>query len=128
MTHLLPAPKHHSLKLRLWLFALAVSMLASLFLGQIHAVKHNRSGAGYPSVAAPEALQDHGFFKQLFSNHLEGAECRLYDQLGDGHALPVVVAMFIPVVLPSALVAGFASEALARWAALFDARGPPLTF
>ena len=127
MPHLLPAPKHHSRELRLWVFALAVCMLASLFLGQIHAVKHHRLGAGYPSAAAPKALQDQGFFKPLFSKHLEGAECRLYDQLSDGHALPVVVAMFIPVVLPSALVATFACEALARWAALFDARGPPLT-
>jgi hypothetical protein len=42
--------------------------------------------------------------------------------------MPAVALMALPVVLPSFAVAIFAGEALARWAALFDARGPPLTF
>ena len=127
MTHLLPTPKRHSGKLRLWVFALVVSMLLAVFLGQLHASKHNGLGGGHQAAAAHDAAHDHGFFEQLFSNHVEGVDCRLYDQLVDGDAPPLVAAVFIPVVLPSVLVAIFAGEALARWAALFDARGPPLT-
>jgi ABC-type Fe3+-siderophore transport system permease subunit len=139
MTRLLLAPKPHSCVLRLWVFALALCMLVSVFLGQLHASKHHVGhgglGGGAQAAAARaaaheaahEAAHDHGFFEHLFSNHSEGADCRLYDQLSDGHTPPAVAAMFVPVVLPSVLVAIFAGAALARWAALFDARGPPLT-
>ncbi len=41
--------------------------------------------------------------------------------------MPAVALLSLPMALPSLLVAIFQGEALARWAALFDARGPPLT-
>jgi hypothetical protein len=82
-------------------------------------------------MAAQEAFKTHhnsDFLKQLFSSHGSGTDCRLYDQLGNSDALPAVALMQLPAVLPSLPVAIFAGEVLARCAALFDARGPPLTF
>ena len=63
----------------------------------------------------------------LFSSHHGANDCRLYDQASHGSLVPPVVALALPVVLPPLAVAIFQGQALARWAALFDARGPPLT-
>jgi len=122
-------------RLRLWVrllaSALAMVVLLSQSLGQLHAIKHGSLAPAPHVIAAQEAsknqLED-GFLEQLFSSHSSSTDCRLYDQLRDSHALPTVASMLSPTVLPSLLVAIFAGEVLARWAALFEARGPPLTF
>ena len=144
LTHPLPLPKLNIRIQQLWVLALVFTLISALifsvFLGQLHAVKH----AGFLGAAHAESMhtpqhdkehvnphgnsKDHGFYEQLFSNHSTDTDCRLYDQLSDGHAMPVVAVALLPGVLPSPVVASFAGEALARWAALFDARGPPLTF
>jgi hypothetical protein len=51
----------------------------------------------------------------------------LYDQLSGGHALPGLPPLLLPISLPTASFHFFLGEALARWVALFDARGPPAT-
>lgn len=62
----------------------------------------------------------------LFGGHDDGdLQCRLYDQLAHGSALPSVALLVLPVVLPTAVFDFMQGEALARWVLLFDARGPP---
>ena len=134
MTTLQPLPQTQS-RLRLWVrllvSGLVIALLLSQSLGQLHAIKHGglagtqHAGSGHGSH---KAHHDGGFLEQLFSSHSSSTDCRLYDQLSDRPAMPAVALMALPVVLPSLLVAAFQGEALARWAALFDARGPPLTF
>lgn len=75
--------------------------------------------------AAPSAAK--GGLALLFSSHSSDSDCRLYDQASHGAAAPQVACLALPVLTPSLAVARFQGEALARWAALFDARGPPLT-
>ncbi len=134
MTCLLPppiAPSRFRLWVRLLVSVLALALVLSQSLGQLHAIKHGRLAAAPHVMGTQEACKTHhsnGFLEQLFSSHNSSTDCRLYDQFSDGHAMPVVALMLLPVVLPSLLVATFQGEALARWAALFDARGPPLTF
>ena len=120
--------------LRLWAKLLGAGLLVALLLsqslGQLHIVKHGGSvGAHQASAAhATHGTQSAaGFFDALFSSHSTSSDCRLYDQLSGGVAMPAVAHLMVPVVLPSFVVAIFQGEALARWAALFDARGPPLT-
>ena len=134
MISLSPSPVTQS-RLRLWVrllvSALALALLLSQSLGQLHAIKHGRLAQIPHATAAYAAHESHrggGFLEQLFSSHSRSTDCRLYDQLRDNHALPAVAFIVLPVVLPSLLVVIFQGEALARWAALFDARGPPLTF
>jgi hypothetical protein len=62
----------------------------------------------------------------LFGDHTD-AECRLYDQLSHGSGALGVPTLVLPVLLPSATFAYLQGEAIARWVALFDARGPPST-
>ncbi len=134
--------------LQLWVFWLVLSVMLAQILGQLHAVKHVIQPYGQVSavhgVGAHEAHvahdqhdghhaghhvepYDEGLLDALFVSHGSASDCRLYDHLCDGKAMPSVVAAVLPIVLPSQQVAIFAGDALARWAALFDARGPPLT-
>jgi len=125
------APSRFRLWVRFLLSVLAFALVLSQSLGQLHAIKHGSLASAAHVMAAQQAAKSHhdgGFLKQLFSSHGSSTDCRLYDQLGNGYALPAVALMPLPAMLPLLPVAIFAGEALARWAALFDARGPPLTF
>ena len=120
----------------LWMGYLAGALLLVQTLGFMHGVAHAK-----PHDAVHERhllIHDHAdhaghahridtWFESLFSSHDRGADCRLFDQASDGSAAPALAQSCLPRVPPSVVVAIFQGEALARWAALFDARGPPLT-
>lgn len=118
-----------------WLFWLVLwvmgsSLLLSQSLGHLHSVKHGGQATGVYAAAQQATQGNHhpdGFLDQLFSSHGSASDCRLYDHLSGGQAMPLILAAPLPIVLPSLVVAIFAGDALACWAALFDARGPPLT-
>lgn len=106
-------------------------------LGLIHTITHGSSGSSLHSSdhhhdhdhehAEVEPTESSHFLAALFSSHQEVSDCRIYDQASHGGALSTAMPSALPVVLPPFTVAIFQGEALARWAALFDARGPPLT-
>jgi hypothetical protein len=113
---------------------LAVALLLAQTLGMLHGVVHNSASDQthahshtHAGDHADGAAHEEGVFEMLFAVHDGENDCRLYDQASQGGMLPLVVALALPVVLPPFEVAIFEGEALARWAALFDARGPPLT-
>ncbi|MBT2337003.1 hypothetical protein J7E49_24250 [Variovorax paradoxus] len=92
-------------------------------LAQAHATAHAVAQAIHPKGAIEHAAHGIG---DLFGNHSD-AECRLYDQLSHGSGALGVPMVVLPVLLPSATFAYLQGEAIARWVALFDARGPPST-
>ena len=119
---------------------LACALLLSQTLGFMHGVVHAPIRGSYTAATAagssvqnalPSASElgepSGKWVDNLFSSHHGDNDCRLFDQASHGSAAPQVVALALPVVLPSLAVVIFQGEALARWAALFDARGPPLT-
>jgi hypothetical protein len=81
----------------------------------------------HASDADPDADHDAGLLASLFSSHDGDPDCRLFDQASHGHAAPALAPLVLPMMLSSLLVAISQGEAIARWAALFEARGPPLT-
>ncbi len=101
-------------------------------LGLVHGVVHT-PGLSQATAQGPTqvtATHTHksllGSVAALFTDHHEGdAQCRLYDQLSHGPAAVSVPMIVLPLVLPTATFDFFAGEALARWVALFQARGPP---
>ncbi len=127
-----------------WLWVLPLLLCAMQMLGQWHAVLHGPISA-IGLTAGPEAHHhhrphalsasadtawahehDHGHgIGRLFGDHPHDADCRLYDQLCQADDMPAAAAHSLPVVPPTALQAWWSGEALLRWAALFDARGPP---
>ena len=126
-------------------------LLLSQTLGQLHAVQHGSPARAGHAVAAVhnhspfeldgaqvghgadgahdahQAHHDDDVEERFFPLHSSNADCRLYDQASLSDAMPGAVAAAIPPQVPSFLVAIFQGKAIARWAALFDARGPPVT-
>ncbi|MFM9926649.1 hypothetical protein VLK31_26940 [Variovorax sp. H27-G14] len=107
--------------------ALAFALWIAGTLGVMHRSLHVPGLAQAQAQAQPQGVVHkhaaHGL-ESLFGEHTD-AECRLYDQLGDGSATPSVPLVVLPMLLPAATFAFLEGEAIARWVALFDARGPP---
>ncbi|RST55332.1 hypothetical protein [Variovorax sp. MHTC-1] len=119
----------HPIRARTVLCVLALALWFATTLGLVHRTIHSPIAApahmhSVESVHAGEA--DHGShgLAALFDDHSD-ADCRLYDQLSHGPAALCVPALLLPVMLPAATFAFLEGEVLARWVALFDARGPP---
>ena len=104
----------------------------------MHAVVHGASQGGTPAPHVQAPVHDHvhgldapvgtGWLASLFSSHRDGdPDCRLFDQASHGSVLPAMAVLSLPMALSSLVDDSSRGEALARWAALFDARGPPLT-
>ena len=80
------------------------------------------------AVAAPPAMASiSGVMRStsaLFAAHDDDSSCRLYDAVGHD-AAPVHTAQVLPLAVPAFLLAQLQGDCLLRFAALFDARGPP---
>ncbi|MGF6525985.1 hypothetical protein ABID77_001262 [Variovorax sp. PvP013] len=116
--------------------ALAVALWVASTLGFMHRVVHApdaRPAVLNPGATASRAdsLESHVHagvgVAALFGHHGSEDDCRLYDQLAGGFAVPSVPIVTLPIALPTARFHFFLGEAIARWVALFDARGPPAT-
>ncbi|TFZ00150.1 hypothetical protein [Ramlibacter humi] len=106
--------------------ALIVLLLPVLLLAQLIGLLHGIAHAplAHPvSVAAP-AAESKPPLAGLFQAHDDGT-CRLFDQLSHGDAAPCVPVVLPALLPPTVVVRALHGLALARWAALFDARGPP---
>lgn len=122
-----------------WL--LAAALLLAQLLGLMHGVVHGpqahlhahvhaHQDSHHPEHAAPahaEERDEGGWLASLFSSHDGDSDCRLFDQASHGQAAPTLPMLSLPLVLSSLAFDISRGEALARWAALFDARGPPPT-
>ena len=112
----------------LWLVLFA--LIAAQTLGLMHRVFHHAGADVAATFVAERAIQQadasqpRGWLASLFSSH-EDSSCPLYDQLGQGGMITVPPAVPLPLVPSAFVLLWFQGEVLARWAALFDARGPP---
>nr|WP_235510086.1 hypothetical protein [Variovorax sp. Root473] len=108
--------------------ALAFALWFAGTMGLMHRSVHV-PGLSSAAAAATKAEHRHDTghtLASLFGVH-DDADCRLYDQLAHGTGVPGVPLVVLPMLLPSATFAFLQGEAIARWVALFDARGPPST-
>lgn len=98
---------------------LLLALAGAQALALMHAVLHAQPAAHGPAAAAP--LQD------LFALHDDETDCRLYDGVSaQPFACPPPAAL--PQAAPSLLVLRvLQGDFVARRAALFEARGPPLS-
>ncbi|OUM03365.1 hypothetical protein [Variovorax sp. JS1663] len=114
---------------RALLCVLAFALWLATTLGLMHRTLHGHALLHAPAAVAGQGEAGdagHGL-SALFGGHGSDADCRLYDQLSHGPAALCVPALMLPVQLPAATFLFLEGEALARWVALFDARGPPAT-
>jgi hypothetical protein len=112
----------------LWLVLFA--LVAAQTLGLMHRAFHH-AGADYPVLRVAQhtaqqgkAVEAQSWLGALFSSH-DDSSCPLYDQLGQGGMIPMPPAIALPLAPTAFVLQWFQGEVLARWAALFDARGPP---
>jgi hypothetical protein len=115
-----------------WMWLLAFALVAAQALGFMHRLVHSPQAAAAHEVAAHQAGgdgndhgQDNRWVAGLFSGHdSEGSTCRLFDALSHDIA-PAIAITALPALLLPIFLQWAQGEALVRWAALFDARGPP---
>lgn len=107
-------------------------LIAALLFAQMLGFAHRALHAPAPPAdataqqAPAPTFGSAGSVASLFGGHEKGTgDCRLYDQLGHGDVMPMAFAMALPSAIPAFRLHFSLGEALARWAAPFDARGPP---
>jgi hypothetical protein len=135
-----PASKQRTSRARLalgWLLIAALLAVQSFTL--LHRVAHPPGLGNHAAHLGHAAHDDHhdhsshldsreqGWLQALFSNHTEASDCRLLDALGASDGAPTSLPCALPMVLSAAQLTFYAGQALARWAALYQARGPPLS-
>lgn len=112
---------------------LALALLLAPMLGLMHGLVHG-AGGDRPAVHlhiaevaghAHQHRHDPGWLADLFSAHADDSDCRVFDQLSHSDVLPALPLLALPMVLSSFVFHFLEGEILARWAALFEARGPP---
>lgn len=114
---------------------LALALLLAPLLGLMHSVVHSGGTAVHAANAhahdddshAHEHADGHGWLADLFSVHADDSDCRVYDQLCHSDVIAAPPALVLPIALSSFVFHVLEAEHLARRAALFEARGPPLT-
>ena len=122
--------------MRRWLLALLVlAMVAMQTLGAMHAVVHGLGNGEMPASLQSHALQGkpqdvhvvhaHSTLLDLFTGHGSAVDCQLFDQVSHDYGLAKAVMALAAAPVPVFLYQYFQGEAVARWATLFDARGPP---
>ena len=109
---------------------LALVLLLAPMLGLMHGLVHGVDGA-HPTAQVQQLEADgqthhHGWLDDLFSAHSNASDCRVFDQLSHSDVVPALPLLALPMVLSSFVFHLLEGEVLARWAALFEARGPPL--
>lgn len=117
------------------LYLLMLALVGAQALGFMHAVLHTQHGSGdahaavhaaHAPAAGAEAAHHHaGWLQDLFALHDDQTDCRIYDGMG-AQPFACTAAVALPQVAPSqAFLQLLLGDFVARWAALFDARGPP---
>ncbi|RYX88489.1 MAG: hypothetical protein EOO28_36015 [Comamonadaceae bacterium] len=114
-----------------------LALLVAQSLGFVHRVVHHmpaplaaasqglKAPAAQPSGMAAAPVAAAGFLASLFQHNEDDPSCRVFDQAGSADALACPAAAVLPMALSSFVLLFFQGEVLARWVALFDARGPP---
>ena len=110
---------------RVLLWPLVLALLVVQTLGLVHGVAHSPVQHVAHVASAQHDDHAHSLIDILFAGHGTDADSRLSDQLSHGDTAACVPAISLPVLLPATLFAYFQGEAVARHAALFEARAPP---
>ncbi len=122
-----PSPLYRSL-----LGLLAGAVLMAHLLGLMHRSLHgphtqiaHAHAAAAQHVHAGATGADANGVAALFASHDDESKCRLFDSLTQGGPQAGSASVVLMPASPGLLLS-LAGEALARWAALFQARGPPV--
>jgi hypothetical protein len=114
-------------------YCLALALLMVPLMGLMHGIVHDVSH-GLPAAVVKASAQRHahghlderkGWSDALFSSHQAAADCLVFDQLCHADAPHFLPSPALPMTLSSLVLVTLAGDFIARWAALYQARGPP---
>ena len=117
----------------LWFVLFALLMAQTL--GLVHRMTHgtplamSAANAGYAAAldnVGPGDDENNRWATALAHGHSDDPTCLVFDQVSQGGAMFALPALLLPAAAPLLFLRWFQGEALARWAALFEARGPPV--
>lgn len=119
--------------LRLFFSGLALAVVLAQTLGLMHGVIHGNlhSPLVVQAVQAEFASgtddhdHSHSRVEHLFGSHGDESDCRVYDQLSHGDGAPAMAVPALPLSITPFVFSLLPGLAVARWHALFQARGPP---
>jgi hypothetical protein len=114
---------------RLAVAALVLAFVLAQALAWVHRGLHGSASESWRHAPVAAAADHHGggvagALQDLFSSHADGSDCRLFDALGQPGCAPAPLVA-LPVTIPAGYLLATHADFVARWAALFDARGPP---
>ena len=114
---------------RIALAALLLVFVLAQTLGWIHrglhgAASEGRHGSSPAAVAHAEVSGTAAAMQDLFGNHADTSDCRLFDVLGQAGCAPAP-SFALPTPVSASYLLATHADFVARWVALFDARGPP---
>jgi hypothetical protein len=112
-----------------WTCLAVLTLALAQWLGAVHGVVHTTRGEAVRHVhSGDQAHREAGsWLTALFTVHDDDTDCRLYDQAGHNALAPALASSLLPTAPASQVVDAARCEALARWAALFQARAPPFS-
>jgi hypothetical protein len=104
--------------------ALVAVLLLAQTLGWLHRGLHGTPSVAQAVLVATQAQATADAGAKAFGHEAGTVECRLYDVLAQPGCAPAPLLQ-LPFAPPAAWLATALGDFVARWAALFDARGPP---
>jgi hypothetical protein len=112
--------------LRVFFSGLALALVLAQTLGLLHGVVHSPLAESAASAhAVDSSTKPDTWVERLFAGHSDESDCRVYDQLRHADAAPTLAAVALSLVLTPFVFSLLSGLAVARWHALFQARGPP---
>ena len=112
---------------RVIVWLLLCALIAAQALGLMHRVVHLPQGQELAHEHHDHAhghAHGRGWIAELFAGHDDDSTCRLFDPLNlEGAAC--VPSVVLPPIAAFFFLDQLQGESIARWVALFDARGPP---
>ncbi|MES2635466.1 MAG: hypothetical protein V4669_21035 [Pseudomonadota bacterium] len=103
---------------RRWLWLMLFALVAAQTLGLVHRVSHagKASTLSNPSAGWVAAFQD---------SHTDDPSCQVFDQASQALLSFDAPVTALALFALNHFIQWSLGEAVARWAALFEARGPP---
>jgi hypothetical protein len=108
---------------------LALALVCAQSLGLWHRLVHlgpsQSMGLGLAQATVADAAPAQGLLAKLFSNHQGDPDCQFFDHASYGDAVGAAGAVAVALALAPRILVAIQGPFIARWHALFQARGPP---
>lgn len=103
---------------RRWVWLMLFALIAAQTLALVHRVTHSGANTAVSSAQS-------GWVAGFQDGHADDPSCQVFDQAGQALLSFDAPLTALPLAAFAQFIQWSQGEAVARWAALFDARGPP---